>query len=186
MGISKLKAMMETLEKMEEMQQKVNEDINKDINAKRKEALEKIRNYLNDVADSLNGKAITVDVGYKLFCCNTPEIHFNQKYKICKASCSIESDRYSDEPIKWWIGKYNSVRKTDDNYYDYIDSTNKISPRDSKYWGDGFIKLIENWEMIKANIESNLEKELTKQMERIRLDTANKIESYEKVNEFEA
>lgn len=186
MAISKLKAMMETLEKMEEMQEKVTKDVNKDLNKKRKEALAKIRNYLDEIADSLNGKEITVDIGYKLFCCRVPDIHFNQKYKTHRASISLYDDKYSENPIKWWIGTYESSKPSDDDYYDYIDATNNISRRNSKYWENSFIELIENWEAIKTNIELNLEKELTKQMEKIRKDTAKKIESYEKVNDFEA
>ncbi|SDN47499.1 hypothetical protein SAMN04490370_1301, partial [Eubacterium ruminantium] len=33
------------------------------------------------------------------------------------------------------------------------------SRRNSKYWENSFIELIENWEAIKTNIESNLENE---------------------------
>ena len=185
MSISKLKAMTETLEKMEEMQKQVNEDVGKDITAKRKEALQKIRNYLDEVADSLNGKTICVSLDYELFCCNIPTINFNREYKIKNGGISTYP-KYSDEKVKWWIGDSKSTKISDDEYWQYIDSTNNISRKGRKEWAEGFIQLIENWDTIKVNIESNLEKELMRQMEKIRKDTSSRIESYEKVTDFEA
>lgn len=180
-----IKAMMETLKAMEEMQSNVNKDINKDINKKRKEALAKIREYLDDVADSLGGMSLTIPLPNGTVFSDFEHgqcINFNSGYRL-KTS---DAARWSEEKIKWNIDCYSSHRESDSCYYYYIDGTNDISEeRNPEKWAPGFIRLIEKWGSIKAIIEAGIEEKLTKKMEQIRKDTAERIRSYESVNEFE-
>ena len=187
MSIAKLQAMTETLRKMEEMQKEVNEDVNKDINKKRKEALKKIREYLNEVADSLDGLKITVDFpkgtifdGYE----NGEQITFNSTYPTHYSSnCGY---KWSDEPIKWYIDRYCSHKSSNSDYWYYIDAENDIEiVSEPGKWSYGFIRLIENWSDIKPLIEKGVEEQLAKRMQTIREETTKRVTSYKKVDEFE-
>ena len=187
MSISKIKAMTETLREMEKMQESVVNDINKDINKKRKAALKEIRTYLDELTDSLDGQQITIDLGKLVFgqFQNGQSIFFNQKYLIKRDGLDCHYNEYS-KPVKWYIGTYRSTKKDDNHYYYHIDSTNSISIEGKTIWSEGFINLIEKWPEIKTTIEAGLEKKLTERMEEIRKSTADRVESYEKVNDFKA
>ena len=187
MAIDKIKAMTEVLAKMEEMQKSTYDDINKDINKKRKAALEKIREYLNELADSLGGREIRIFLGRNVIFWDETYIEFNKKYITKRSSCSLTSDVLSEEKLNWQINTYYSTKQDDNDYWQFIDATNNIETSGNpKKWADGFLPLIENWTDIKAKIESGVEKDLTDRMQKIRENTTARVESYEKVTNFEA
>ena len=189
MSIAKIKAMKETLNNMKNMQAEVNGNIDKDIAKKRKAAFKKICEYLDEVADSLDGENVEIQIGKhgEIICCEDTTIYFNSKYCTRHASCSLERDKYSDSPIKWWIGgKYkHGTKRNNDEWYNYIDSEINID------WNDNFkcreaVNLIEGWkEKFKSQIEDGIVTELNKRMEKIRRDTTERVEQYEKVDGFE-
>lgn len=185
MSIAKIKAMKETLNNMKNMQTEVNGNIDKDIAKKRKAAFKKICEYLDEVADSLDGEEIKVNIGKhgEIMSCEDAAIYFNEKYKISKHT--MGRDEYSDSPIKWWIGGNYSLRKARDDWSEYIDSDIDIDWNDC--WKYRYaVNLIEGWkEKFKPQIEDGVVEELNKRMENIRRDTTKRVEQYEKVDGFE-
>lgn len=188
MSIAKIKAMKETLNNMKNMQAEVNENIDKDITKKRKAAFKKICEYLDEVADSLDGEEIRVDIGKhgEIMSCEDATIYFNSKYCTYRASCTLEKSEYSDSSIKWWIGGgYHAKKKNNDDWYNYIDSEINID-WDNHWSYRDTVHLIEGWkEKFKPQIEDGIVEELNKRMENIRRDTTKRVEQYEKVDEFE-
>lgn len=178
MSISKLKAMTETLSRMEQMKKEVTDDVNKDLDKKRMAALKKIREYLDDVAKALDGREVTIYLKESKPFGNDSwqSVRFNQKYIVSRGWDTT----YSDKPISWYFIWDNGRKKSNSEYCDYIDGENDIK------WAAGFVSLIENWNKIKAEIEEGLEQELVRQMENVRKMTEDKVNSYKIVDEFEA
>lgn len=187
MGIAEIKAMRETLQKMETMKEEVTKDINRDINQKRKAALAKIREYLSDMAIALDGIAVSVDLeNGALFSSyyHGQRICFWQKYPMSR---SHTNSKWSEDNKNWFITCYDGCKQDDSNYWCYIDETNSIERSGNPgKWSEGFIDLIENWEKIKPIIEESVQKALSKRMEIVRDETQAKLTSYEKVTDFEA
>ena len=182
MSISKIKAMTEMLAKMEEMEKSVTEDVNKDITKKRKAALNEIIKYLNEVAESLDGRSLIIDLSNtKIFgsCERGDCILFNNTYKI-NNSCT--NTRWSEEKLPWHI-KCDGGYKRGDYTCLFIDAEDE--PIIDKQWKAGYLNLIEKWPSIKAEIEAGVERELTKMMEATRKRTEDKINSYKIADDFE-
>jgi len=185
--IANIKAMTETLKKMEEMQKEVTKEVNKDINQKRHEALAEIRAYLDELAESLDGRKLSIDLPD-----GTVFGNLDRGQRICfNCTYTIDDDSFhgktmSEETKNWYLGCYSTYRKSDTNYWYYIDNCNATSTEeDPTHWACGFINLIENWKSIKQLIETGIEKEMTRKMEDIRKATAEKIAKYEKVTNFQ-
>lgn len=147
---------------------------------------------MDDVADALDGVELSIrlDGDNKSLIFGSYEdgqyINFNRKYRVVKYN-GFTSGKWSEEPKNWYIDTYDGVRESDSKFYYFIDNSNDIERETNKgHWAEGFINLIENWNEIKTIIEREVEKQLTERMEEIRKDTAEKIEKYEKVNDFEA
>lgn len=187
MGIAEIKAMRETLQKMETMKEEVTKDVNRDINEKRKAALTKIREYLSDMATALDGFEVSVDLkDGTLFpsCYHGQRICFWQKYPTYRSGINY---KWSEDDKNWFITCYDGYKRDDSNYWYFIDETNSIERSGNLgKWSEGFIDLIEDWGKIKFLIEESVQKALSKKMEKVRDETQAKLTSYEKVTDFEA
>lgn len=201
MEISKIKTMTKTLEKMETMRAFVEENINKDIDEKRKEAFKAIGNYMDEIANALDGTKIkfelTSPAAYKVFsdkCDNYfIEVGFNAKYRI-----SDHGYEMSKNPSKWWIasvnnGRYSTRRgyrnEKHSRYDRFIDKDIPLiecdyAEGDNRY-AKGVINFIETWSELKPEIEERVEKALKEKMDTACKATENRITSYKIVEEFE-
>ena len=207
MAISKIKAMSETLKKMESMRDSVKEECNLDITEKRKAAFREICKYMNELSASLGGHEAIVEArsnaARKLFTKDNTGITvgFNAKYRT-------SSDYYNNSPEtkNWWIagirdGNMNSysyhgykhIRKDGKaSFFDYDnfidDSILETEDFDHSVfidrWLAGVVSLIENWAEIKENIEEEVEKELKEKMNNACMETEKNLASYKIADEF--
>lgn len=177
MNINKIKAMEETLEKMEKMQKETFEDINKDIDKKRVKALKEIRKYMDNLAKTLNGRTLKIEIDKGKIFYDGTILSFNEKAIISNRN-GLYDGKETEEKINWFFHTYHY-----ETSYNYIDNKNEEKYKEN--WKTGFIELIENWNEIKEEIENKLVNELEKQMNRTRELTQNKIEKYKKVDDFE-
>ena len=185
MSIAKIKAMTETLAKMEKMQKETQDEINKDIDKKREAAFKEICKYLDEVAEALDGRSMSIDFPQHTFFgySSGQAIKFNSKYRTNKSGISTY---YSEDKKNWYIDCYNGY-KNENGFYEFIDAeTPTENPRKPGTWTEGIIPLIEKWSEIKMQIEQAIETELTKRMTKVREDTQKKVTSYKIVDDFEA
>lgn len=213
MAISKIKAMSETLKKMESMRDSVKEECNLDITEKRKAAFREICKYMNELSASLGGHEVIIKVrsnaAKKMFTKDNTGITvgFNAKY-------STSSDYYSDSPEKknWWIAGIEDGNVNRFSYYGYKHIDRKGKGKASLYdynrfiddsiletedfekcveqklyierWINGVVSLIENWAEIKENIEEEVEKALKEKMNNACMETEKNLASYKIADEF--
>ena len=187
--LDKIRAMKETADKMEQMQNDVLTEIKKDRKQLRMEALQKIFAYLDEVAEALGDDKVSIHLerGNVFWNDDWTYVSFNSK-------CYLSSHHTSQSEMvfKWSI-------RGDNGYYD-IGNTNyrrkfidgSCSEKEmlsdngdnSSSWEDGYINLIENWDLIKAQIESGITSYYQTKMENIRKNTQDKLTSYEKAANF--
>lgn len=178
--MNKIKAMAETLKKMEIMQKSVTEVTKVDIEDKREEAVKKIFKYLDDLSASLCGVYVevevpTVDVIWTLRHDNM--VAFNAHRPLIGNACG--------DPIEWCYKSPDGHYHKDDYLYNYFDRYTTIRDSKGKVRRE-FVKLVENWSVIKETIETGIENELNKKMDNIREKTEQAIRSYGTVDNFEA
>ena len=211
MAISKIKAMSETLKKMESMRDSVKEECNLDITEKRKAAFREICKYMNELSVSLSGYEVTIEARKnavrRMF---TKEntgltVGFNARYRT-------QSNSYEKSPEvrNWWIAGIEDGNVHRYSYYGYKYIGRKGKAVLSDYnnfiddsiletddfekcleknlyidrWNDGVVPLIENWVEIKENIEGEVEKALKEKMNNACMETEKDLVSYKIADEF--
>lgn len=213
MAISKIKAMSETLKKMESMRDSVKEECNLDITEKRKAAFREICKYMNELSASLGGHEVIVEArskaARKLFTKDNTGITvgFNAKYRT-----SSNSYEKSPEVKNWWIAGIEDGDVHSYSYYGYKHIGRGSKGKASLYdynrfiddsiletedfekcveqnlyierWLNGVVSLIENWAEIKENIEEEVEKKLKEQMNSVCVETEKDLTSYKIADEF--
>ena len=188
MAISKIKAMTETLSRMEKMEREVVSEISTDIDEKRLEALGKIRSYMDELAKALAGRAVCITVSHiRIFSgYSDAYVHFNETYCMQTHDPGIGrvGSKWSADTIPWHIIR-SGYKQSNEKYENFIDGETNPMLEEHK-WSNGYITLIENWDAIKEEIESLLEERLTEDMDMIRKRTETEVKSYKLVEEFEA
>lgn len=181
--LDKIKAMREMTEKMAEMEKNVLNDVNKDRKQLRYDALCKIFDYLDEVADSLNGDEISVKLqNRQLFSFEDYiYIRFNQKYPTGRGYSGTYT--YSDEKTNWHIS--GDGTKKDGKRYRFIDRGELDEIFKDGKWLDGYITLMENWQDVKCQIEVGITKHYEEKMKRMRENAQRNLEAYEKAANFE-
>lgn len=178
MANENIKAMAEMLGKMAEIQKAVMAEANKDIDEKRETAIGKILNYLDDVADSLNGIDLSISITPHIFW----SLHDDNRI-VFNRNRPMEKRGEKGDLIKWYLCKPDGRYRPNylSGYYDTI-----YGIRSSK--GEIFtelLNLIDNWETVKSEVENGIEKALREKMETIRKQTEATISGYKKVDSFE-
>lgn len=201
MAITKIKAMAKTLEKMETMRASVEEDINKDIDEKRKKAFKAISDYMDEIANALDGTSVefelTTPAAYRIYSDKGRSnyyirIGFNARYW----TSSSNSYSKSEEPISWWIcrieedGCWHGNKSESSGFrYHFMDGGMDIYkkyPNDKKVtYEDGVINFIEAWSTLKPQIEEAVEKELKEKMNNACKTAEDRMTSYKIVDGFE-
>ena len=180
MAVANIKAMTEMLRNMEEMQKVVFAEANKDIDEKREVAIEKIISYLDDIADSLNGIDLSISISPHIFW----SLHDDNRIVFNRNRPLETRGREKGDFVKWYFCKPDGYYKP--NYLmGYYDATHGV--RNSK--GEIFtelLNLIDNWETVKAEVESGIEKALREKMDTISKQTEEMVAGYERVNDFRA
>lgn len=180
--LDKIRAMREMTEKMAEMEKNVLNDVKKDRKQLRYDALCKIFDYLDEVADSLNGEKVRVKLeDRQLFSFEDYiYIYFNDTYVTHKSGWSTTK---SDEVLKWHIS--GNGQKTDGKRYRFIDRGELSELCKDGNWLDGYVTLLENWQDIKSQIEVGITKHYEEKMKRMRENAQRNLEAYEKAANFE-
>lgn len=211
MAISRIKAMSETLKKMESMRDSVKEECNLDITEKRKAAFREICKYMNELSVSLDGFEIKIRVNSKaairLFAktSNGITVGFNARYRTGHSAYDE-----SPEVRNWWIAGIEDGDVHRFSYYGYKYIGRKGKAMLSDYnsfiddsilesedfekclehnlyidqWNDGVVPLIENWAKIKESIEEEVEKALKEKMNIACMETEKDLASYKIADEF--
>lgn len=182
--LDKIKAMREMAEKMAEMEKNVLNEVKKDRKQLRYDALCKIFDYLDEVADSLNGEKVRIELNKRqLFSFEDYiYINFNSQYTTYRHGWeSIKSENI----IKWHIESSNGKKDKGWHRYYFIDRGELDELCINGNWLDGYIKLLENWQDVKCQIESGITKYYEDKMKRMRENAQKNLESYEKAANFE-
>lgn len=180
--LDKIKAMREMTEKMAEMEKNVLDEVKKDRKQLRYDALCKIFDYLDEVADSLNGEKIQVKLkDRQLFSFEDYiYIYFNNNYVTHKSGWSTTK---SDEVLKWYIS--GNGQKDNGRRYRFIDRGELNEICKDGTWLEGYVTLLENWKDIKNQIEVGITKYYEEKMKRMRENAQVNLEAYEKAANFE-
>lgn len=182
--LDKIKAMREMTEKMAEMEKSVLDECKKDRKQLRYDGLCKIFDYLDEIANSLNGELIRIKLkerqlfGFQ----DWTYIHFNSKYVTHRSSTYNETK--SDYKILWHIEGHGS-KNDEGRRYNFIDRGNLEELCPNGTWLDGYITLLENWKDIKSQIENGIMEHYDSKMKRIRENAQKNLEAYEKAANFE-
>lgn len=179
MSIERIESLIKTTEAMKRLKDEaVSPEAKEDLLIMQKAAYDKIADYLDKVAASLNGKYIAVDFPEMTYTGRILHIYFNDKV-------SPEID--ASERFPWnmtcegrsesrLFKQYYSVnRKIPDEYI--------CNPKENMYKFTVFV--IENWQMVKEKITKTVEMALEGDMKKCQDDVVNFTERYQKAASFE-
>lgn len=178
MSIERIESLVKTTEAMKEMRNEaVSPEAKEDLLTMQKAAYDKIADYLDKVAASLNGKYIALDFPEITYIGRIAHIYFNDKVskRIDESErfpWNITCDGRSEDRI---FKQYYSVnRKIPDEYI--------CNPEENMYKFTVFV--IENWQMVKEKITKTVEMALKGDMEKCQNDVVNFTERYQKATLF--
>ena len=164
MSLEKIKALGEMRKSMEEMFKKAVEENKTDLENNRKISIDKIVNYLYEMADSID-VPIVVLVEHKLDFYNGIKFRFN-----------LSKDSY-----------YSKEEKGSVQFSMYYSSRNDDSWRDIKRIDEqkkDITVLLKDWEDIRRELEEKVSEALIENMSNICNKTTDFYELYNKVNNF--
>lgn len=166
MSLEKIKALSEMRKTMKEMFDKAVEENKTDLENNRKISIDKIVNYLYEMANSIDAP-ITVLVEHKLDFYNGIKFRFN-----------LSKDRYHPKEEKGNV-----------LFSLYYSSLNDDSWQDIRRINDGYHKddvtvLLKDWADIRRELEEKVSETLIKNMSNICNETTDFYELCNKVNNF--
>ena len=179
MSVERVKSLVKTKETMKKMKNEaVSPEAKEDLLTMQKAAYDEIADYLDKIAENLNGKYIVVDFPEITYIGRIAHIYFNDKVpkRIDESErfpWNITCEGRSEDRI---FKQYYSVnRKIPDEYI--------CNPKENMYKYTVFI--IENWKMVKERITKAIEAALEEDMKKYQDDVVNFTERYQKAASFE-